>query len=139
MNNKYILQYEQYILIYYVSYLSLISFIYAIIQQHYNMCMVPLGVFITSINYWRKPDYSWRRYIDIFYVSCCLIYQIIKSYNSEYGLLYCIVVFIGIMFFPLGNYLSDKKLYWLSTYAHIMVHIIGNISNIILYSSKNKL
>ena len=38
------------------------------------------------------------------------------------------------MFYPLGIYLYNKQLYWESTYAHSMVHIISNISNLILYS-----
>ena len=48
--------------------------------------------------------------------------------------MYYITLIISMCFYPLGIYLYNKKLYWESTYAHSMVHIISNISNIILYT-----
>jgi len=66
----------------------LISCIYAIYKNHYDLALVPGGVFLTSINYWRCPDYSWRRYLDMIYVKLALIYQIYRAYNAEYCKLY---------------------------------------------------
>ena len=61
----YPLQKEQTTIIYNISFLSLGSSIYAIYNGYYYMSIYPGGVFLTSINYWRKPDYSWRRYLDM--------------------------------------------------------------------------
>jgi hypothetical protein len=133
-DNDIILLPEQSFFIWRLSFLSLFSFFYSIYQGHYNLCFVPGGVFITSINYWYKPDYSWRRYLDIFYVKSALIYQIIKARNAEYAFLYYLILTISILFYPLGIYFYKKKLYWYSTYAHSCIHIIANIANIILYS-----
>jgi hypothetical protein len=58
----------------------------------------------------------------------------LRAYNSEFYIIYYITLAISLCFYPLGIYLYNKKLYWESTYAHSMVHIISNISNLILYS-----
>ena len=124
--------------IYNVSFLSLISSIYAIYNKHYGIALLPGGVFITSINYWRKPDYSWRRYFDISYVIFALNYQIILSYKVQYYKEYYLLTFCGIGFFILGVNYYKKKNYWMSTYCHIMLHVMANIGNIILYSGSMK-
>lgn len=135
--NKTILYPEQYWIIWKFSFLALGDCIYAVHRRHYDLALVPGIVFLTSINYWRKPNYSWRRNIDIVCVKTSAIYQIIRAYNSEYYRIYYIFLFLGISFYPLSNFYYNKKLFWHSTYAHIMVHIFGNISNVILYSSNN--
>jgi hypothetical protein len=127
---------EQYIFFWKISFLSLISCIYAICKNHYDLALVPGGVFLTSINYWRYSDYSWRRYVDMIYVKLALIYQIYRAYNAEYCKLYYLILFITMLFYPLGIYFYKRKLYWYSVYAHSMIHILGNISNIILYSGE---
>jgi hypothetical protein len=55
MNTKYGLREEQYSIIYNVSFLSLGSSIYAVYNGYYGLSD---GAFLTSVNYWRKPDYS---------------------------------------------------------------------------------
>ena len=84
--------------------------------------------------YWYKPTLCWRQTLDVIYVKFALFYHILRGYNSSYYLLYYITLCISLCFYPLGIYLYNKKLYWESTYAHSMVHIISNISNLILYS-----
>lgn len=133
--NGCILYPNQYKLIYKVSFISLFACIYAIIRGYYNLCIVPGGVFLTSINYWKKPKNSWRRTIDIGYVNLALIYQCIMAYSFTYARIYYITVCIALSLYPISIYYYNKKQYWLSTYAHCMVHIIANISNFILYSS----
>lgn len=125
---------EQYNFIWRASFLSLFTSIYAFYNGYYDLALCPGGVFITSINYWRKPDYSWRRNIDIVYVKLAISYQVIRAYNAEYSRMYYIVLFTGLCFYPLGIYLYKKDLLWPSIYAHSMIHILGNVSNVILYS-----
>ena len=132
--NGCILYPEQCSFLYKASFLSLFTSLYAIYNKHYDIALVPFSIFCTSINYWRKPDYSYRRYIDIICVKAGLSYQIIRSYNAQYSNLYYMTLFIAIYFYVLGVHYYNKKLYWYSTYSHSMLHIIANISNIILYS-----
>ena len=117
-----------------IAFLSLFSAFYAIYKGYYELALIPFGVFLTSIIYWYKPTNCWRQTLDITYVKFALFYNIIRAYNSEYYIFYYITVFISLCFYPLGIYLYNKQLYWESTYAHSMVHIIANISNIILYT-----
>jgi len=127
---------EQCSFIYNVSFLSLGSAIYAMYNGYYGMAFFPAGVFLTSINYWRNPDYSWRRYLDIGYVIFALLCQLYKAYWAEYGYEYCMVTFIAISFYILGIYYTKNSLHWHSTYSHCLLHIFANIANFILYSGK---
>ena len=77
-------------------------------------------VFLTSVNYWRNPDYSWRRYLDMGYVKYALTCQLYKAYGAQYGRKYCAVTFIAVCFYALGVYYNKKSLYWHSAYAHCM-------------------
>jgi hypothetical protein len=124
----------QYKIIYNVSFLSLGSCMYAIYNGYYCLSICPGGVFLTSINYWRHPDYSWRRYLDMTYVKLSFIYQVYKAYRSQYMVYYYLLMFIAISMYPLGIYYYKKKMYWNSTYVHCLLHIIANIANIVLYS-----
>jgi hypothetical protein len=125
---------EQYSFIWKASFFSLFSCIYAFYNNHYDLALVPGGVFLTSINYWYKPDYSWRRYVDMGVVYTSLIYQFLRAYNAEYSKIYYVSMCFAASFYPLGIYYYNKKQYWPSTYAHSMLHLIANISNVILYS-----
>ena len=120
-----------------LSWLSLASGVYGITQGHYNLVVVPIGVWITSINYWRSPDYSWRRYMDIYFVHISLSYHLFLSLHAEYRFQYWVCLGAAIAFYPLGCYLHlHNESLSLSTLCHGMVHILGNVSNVILYSGK---
>lgn len=124
---------DQSLFLWSLSWLSLGSGIYAITQRHYDLSYVPLGVWLTSINYWRKPDFSWRRYCDIAFVHISLTYQIYRSIHASNRIPYWITLSIGCSFFPVAC-LLHKKYCGISTLCHGMVHIIGNVSNCILYA-----
>lgn len=130
-----ILHHNQCLFLWGISWLSLGSGLFAIYRGYYDLSIVPLGVWLTSINYWRSPDYSWRRYLDIGYVHSALMYQSIRAYRSEYCNAYFTILSFGIICFPISIYFH-KKSPWTSTILHGMVHIFGNISNIVLYSGK---
>ena len=117
-----------------ISIFSLIASLYAIYQEKYDLAIVVFGVFVTSLIYWHKPISCWRQILDVIYVKFALFYHMIRGYNSEYYLIYYSILFISLCFYPLGIYLYNKKLYWESTYAYSMVHILANISNFILYT-----
>jgi hypothetical protein len=131
-----ILRPEQYKIIYNISFLSLGSSMYALYTGYYDLSICPGGVFLTSINYWTYPDYSWRRYLDMTYVGLALTYQTYKAYNSQYMLHYYSLTLVAMAMYPLGVYYYKKKLFWHSTYAHCVLHLISNIANIVLYSGR---
>jgi hypothetical protein len=134
LENGCILQTEQCNFIWKVSFLSLFSAIYAGYKGHYDLILSPGGVFLTSILYWIKPDYSWRRTLDISYVKLAVTYQIIRAYRAEKAYLYYATLSSSIFFYNLGVYYYKKKQFWRSTYCHSILHFLANISNIILYS-----
>lgn len=113
--------------------LSLISGLYALYKQQYNFAIFPLGVFITSINYWIHPIDNWRRYIDMLYVSFAIITQSFVAYGHPNFKLYLITIIIGALFYPISIYFKNIYLP-LSTLCHSMIHIVANIANFILYS-----
>ena len=101
----------------------------------YGMALVPGGVFITSINYWRNPRYdSWERKVDMVYVHTALAYQLFRAYRAEYGTLHYITMTIAVACYLLSNRYTRTEHIWLSTYLHAMLHVIANISSILLYS-----
>ena len=120
--------------LWYVSWLSLASAIYAWKRGYPDLAAVPGGVWMTSINYWRKPDYSWRRYVDMAYVHTALVYQILRANDSQHQRVYYLILALGCMFFPFGVYFHQKMDLRKSTWCHLMVHLLGNVSNLILYS-----
>ena len=118
---------------YTIAWLSFPSGIYAITQNYYDLALVPLGVWITSLTYWKKPTYGWRRNLDMIYVVSGLCYQLYRSLDAENRNAYIIILSVGVIFYPISNIILPNSA-WLSTIAHSMVHILGNISNLVLYS-----
>jgi hypothetical protein len=134
---------EQYIWIYRTSHLFLLSSLYAFMQQQYVFSLINSCVFVSSINYWRKPIYSWRRTLDIIVVSSTVIYKNITVYNSiaynsitynSFNIkLYYFIFFTGSFLYPISIYYYNNNRYWTAVYLHMLLHIMGNLANIVLY------
>jgi hypothetical protein len=131
MEHKFSLSQNKYM--WWVSWLSLISCIYALRNNNACIAVVPGGVFITSLNYWRDPKLGWRRSLDVYFVRVSAIYNIIIAYKSKYVYWYYTSFFICFCFSPLSWYYYNKKSYWKSAIAHSLIHVVGNIGNIIMY------
>ena len=129
-----ILEEQQYSLIYRTSYLSLLSSLYAIYRCHYAVSLLPASIFLTSIHYWKKPDYSYRRYLDMAVVKSAIVCQHYVAYNAQYANIYYGIFAVGLFAYPIGIYYYQKKDYWKSTYAHMALHLMANIGSMILYS-----
>ena len=128
---------SQYTIIWNLSWLSLSSSLYAMYKGHYNLAFIPGGVFLTSINYWRKPEVSsWRRTLDVGYVNAALFYQLYKVYitNAQYAKEYFFFTGLSVIFYPIGMYYYKKKKYWKHIIYHSGLHIFANVANFILYS-----
>jgi hypothetical protein len=67
-------------------------------------------------------------------VNTAAIYQYYRALNAEYANLYSAFFFMSVASFVLGVYSYNKKAYWNSTYAHMSLHILANIGNLVLYS-----
>ena len=120
------------------SWFCFLSAFYAFYREYYFLSLLPGGCFLTSINYWHLPDYSWRRYIDIIYVKCSVFLQTYHAYikQAEHFEIYLVIMFMAIQFYIFGVYFYVKKHYWTSTFCHALLHLFANIANIILYSGK---
>ena len=122
--------------LFFTSCLSLVSGIYALYKKQYNFAIYPLGVFITSINYWIHPINDWRRYVDMTYVTFAIISQSFYAFEHPNFKPYFITILIGALFYPVSRYFQNIYLP-LSTLCHSMIHIVANIANFILYSDTN--
>lgn len=133
-DNIFILRPTQSYFLWKSSFCTLISSLYAFKIGCYDYGVINGCVFLSSIYYWQNPNYSHRRYLDMSLVYSALGYHLIRAYNAQYSKIYYTTVFTIVWFYPLGIYLYNKKMYWYSTYSHCMLHILGNLANIILYS-----
>lgn len=118
-----------------ISTTSFISGAYAICQGLTHLSIVPLGVWVTSINYWRNPVYGWRRNLDLTYVPFALTYQLYRARNMPFFTDYCIITGVAVMCYPVAWYLHTIGWAWGGIVAHSGIHVFGNIANLILYSS----
>ena len=66
----------------------------------------------------------------------CFVYQGIMAYNADLGAEYYMLMFLAVYFYPIGMIYYKKGDTWSSTYSHIMVHVLANLANLILYSSR---
>jgi hypothetical protein len=59
-----------------ISIISLIASFYAVYKKHYELALIPFGVFLTSIIYWYNPTTnSWRQTLDVTFVKFALFYN----------------------------------------------------------------
>jgi hypothetical protein len=80
----------------------LVTTCYTVYQAKYEFIVFPTGIFLTSINYWRKPVYnSWQRSLDVFYVYFSVLYNIFRSFGAEYVYQFNSFVLLGLLFYIL--------------------------------------
>ena len=132
--NNCILHPNQCNLLWTTSWMSFVSSTYGMYMGVYDIASTAVFAFLTSINYWHKPDYSWRRYLDMGAVYIGLTYHVIRAYNSQYAIYYYSGIIFSCLMFPLGIYFYRKKRFWESTISHSALHIFANLSNMLLYS-----
>jgi hypothetical protein len=127
-----ILPTEQYNFLWRSSFQGFISFSLAVARGYYDLCWFPLLVTLTSLNYWRRPDYSWRRYIDMAAIQC-MYYQLWRAWGAENRTANYAFTAIAIAFFFMGVFAYSQKRYWAATLLHFCAHCCSNMSNIVLY------
>lgn len=133
--NGCILDKDQYMYIYRVSFLSVLTAMCGFAKGKNDIALVSLCGSLTSINYWRFPNYSWRRNTDMTVIILGVLYNFLRAYRCQYIMLYYLAGIISVSCYPASWYYYNKKKYWTSTYLHCMVHVFGNATFYILYSS----
>ena len=94
-------------------------------QQYLDGCLLLFG-FMISINYWRKPTYSWRRTFDLFYQKGLVIFFFISAiiYINNINQLTLLLgsgIFILIFYIFASLYFIEKQDNWI--YFYICFHI----------------
>jgi hypothetical protein len=114
--------------------IGLLSGIYALKRGNYGFAASPLGVWITSINYWRNPTYGLRRNIDMCWCLIALFGALQYSYISIHGLTWRYIMAVSLLSYPVGWILYMYEYFWLATIVHSMLHVFPNLANVILTS-----
>ena len=121
------------------SFLTLISFITAVTLQVWDGAAVTGSVFVCSTNYWRRPEYGWRRNIDIVNSLTCLAYQTWRSFQVSAPYM---IGFLTPTYFGLGCYFFSQHHIRtntvLSARAHVGTHFFANVGNVVLYLGLSK-
>jgi hypothetical protein len=111
------------------SWLFLGTTIYTFHKQHFDLVIVPGGLLLTSINYWKHPRFnSWERSIDVYYIYTSFGYQIIRCYNAQYIMYLLLGILICAFFYKLSGITYKCNMFLLSTILHSCLHISANAS-----------
>ena len=115
-------------LLFTLSFLILITSIYAFSQKKYDIAIISFVAFLTSIAHWRDPKYGTIRNIDVivihfgyFYILLGAIILKIKSV-----LFWSCVLLVAILYY-FGRVLYLNGYVWLSVIIHCAVHLFGNL------------
>jgi hypothetical protein len=119
--------------LFYTSFSALVGSLYGFYKKKNINSLGVFLIFVTSINYWRNPVHGWRRNIDIITSILGLSINIITSHDHPRCLKLNLMLFISLLFYPLGFYFQHKSIH-LSAFSHSLIHIIGNLVCISYYS-----
>ena len=116
--------------LFYSSFSMLISAIIAIIINDLYVTIYFFILFLTSINYWRRPEYGLRRNIDLFVVNCgvIIVFWQVCLLKDEF----CRFVFLGmsacsVVFYIIENILQHyNSLQWII--FHMTIHLYVSLS-----------
>jgi len=116
--------------LFYSSFSMLVSVIIAIIVNDIYVTCYFLLLFLTSINYWRRPEYGLRRNIDLFVVRCGMIivfYQVCLLKNEFCRFIFLSMAFCSTMFFVVENILSYLNIIqWII--FHMAIHLYMSLA-----------
>ena len=116
------------------SHASLICAIYGMNNNNNMLWLIPAGVYINSVNYWRNPVRGMRRNLDIGWVGVGLVINstCASCYSTNAIYYYGPTLFACLMYF-FGYYFYWRKQYVIATFIHSLIHLFGNIGNVYLY------
>jgi hypothetical protein len=116
----------------------LVPCIYAYYYNLYFYSSILFIEILISINYWRKPTYSWRRTLDLFFAKVLLIIFTITGIMNVNYTPYIILGYSGLFLALYFYYLSEKysnlknKLWYR---YHILFHFIAMLEILLVLNS----
>jgi len=119
--------------IYYTSWLSIMSLWYALRRGHGDLAVVPACVLFTSVNFWRDPKPGVHRVMDYVCVNTGLAYQVVRSIRDGVLDVYIIPMGCAGACFFVSLFAFHAGRCGLFVAAHMLFHVLGNISNLVLY------
>jgi hypothetical protein len=121
MDDKLIMPLSYSKFLFYSSFSMLISAIIAIILNDVYVTIYFFILFLSSINYWRRPEYGLRRDIDLFVVKCGVIivfYQVCLLKNE-----FCRFVFLSLSFCSTIFFIIEHILVYYNNLQWIIFHM----------------
>jgi hypothetical protein len=118
-----------------VSWVAAATAAYAAYVGRYDGLVSIGAVLTTSLLYWAHPTYCWRRWVDMTVVHTSLAYHSWLALSSSRPVLFFSVVTAGGGAYFVGLYAYRRGHLWASTYAHATLHLLANVSNLVLFSS----
>jgi accessory gene regulator protein AgrB len=106
--------------------------------QEYLFFLFDILVFLSSINYWRKPTKGIRRNMDISCVLTALLYHVYVAYSNKNWFEYFTLVTGALSTFPVGYLLQYKGYVDYAMVCHVILHILAVASNMALYLGIHK-
>ncbi len=91
-------------------------------------------LFITSVNYWRKPTSGFRRNIDLVACLINLFYNTYSVYNCQYSWIGFIVIKCVMGFYVISWIYHNKNRIKLGIFWHIMSQLSGCIGNLFIFA-----
>ena len=107
--------------LFYSSFSIGISSVVSIYYRDYVTFLFMFMLFLTSINYWYKPDYGLRRNIDMFLCKVINVYFYITTL-SVYDE-YCNVIFVYGLYHVMFLYLLEHLYYYYNNKQWIIIHM----------------
>jgi hypothetical protein len=128
------LQPRHYYYLTFTSNFTLLSIYYSYKLGFYIETILCTCLLLTSLNYWRYPTLGFRRNLDRFFAVTSVTVQTFHLRNQPAFYQYILLAFISIYCYRISNYCNNKKMINLSVFFHSMIHLLGNVANIILYT-----
>ena len=110
------------------------SFLFSAIIAWYHdldyLFLVDLGLFLTSVNYWRWPINNWRRWIDMAWVFVTCVSHIfsVEEWKPEYLFM---MLLIDCLYFTCKVSNNSN----LTAYCHSIMHIVVVVLFVQFYES----
>ena len=70
-------------ILYCTSWIYYFAMIVGLYHEIYDLSLYTGAVWLTSINFWRDPDLSWRYYLDIIVVRSGILYHLIRGFDCN--------------------------------------------------------
>ena len=140
MSEKFIIEKEFSCIIFKISFLLGINSLYGLYNylyhnmEYYDVIITNTLVFISSINYWRKPTYGFRRNFDISICLLNLIYNTYTVYEHPVTIFHWISIGGSPLFYSVSWLFYKLKYKKASTFFHWLCHLTANLGSFVIFN-----